>query len=374
VDITPTVVHHLNTLPIIQPRTTSVWDSDYDLDRRSFRVNFQNPRQQVTSLLALSSIPRPLTPPFDEERENSESVIRAATRTAMEEEAIQAAITASLVESNYQQQEQPEPLEPVVPYHWADHPRRESPPQFDLESATASSTTPTGRNEDAQQRGVVEPRTTLELDWSEGSRRGCLAATQRFQPAPPGSAGSCQCPCQCQYHWDGSVRMARSIGMHNTHSHSHETHSLSSHRNYYQNQKIKSNKNKNIKNPTYSSTPIPTPIPTPTPLQQRTPLRHPSDSTNINPPRLLLLQQEHSTTTLNQKELIISNSSLLQQRNKNQITFNNPTTPYSSPSVSLSSSTSSSNYLLPHSTVYHSPTAAIEPSCSPIRDHHGQSS
>ncbi|PLW14183.1 hypothetical protein PCASD_05503 [Puccinia coronata f. sp. avenae] len=117
---------HLNTLPIIQPRTTSVWNSSYDMDRRSFRVNLHNPRQQVTSLLALSSVPRPLSPLFNEERENSASVIRAATRTAIEEEAIQAAIAASL---------QPDlmmtPLPPhlhreqqaAFAHHWADHHR-----------------------------------------------------------------------------------------------------------------------------------------------------------------------------------------------------------------------------------------------------------
>ncbi|KNZ57834.1 hypothetical protein VP01_2061g4 [Puccinia sorghi] len=127
---------HINTLPIIQPRTTSPWSSMYDLDRRSFRVNLQNPRQQVTSLLALSSVPRPLSPCFDEERENSASVISAATRSAIEEEAIQAAIAASLLPEHHRHQHHQPTTTSSHLRHWADtrhsHPASHSPAALPL--------------------------------------------------------------------------------------------------------------------------------------------------------------------------------------------------------------------------------------------------
>ncbi|KAG0149012.1 hypothetical protein CROQUDRAFT_360886 [Cronartium quercuum f. sp. fusiforme G11] len=83
----------IHTLPIIQPQ--SYWSPQPN--SRHFRINLHNPRQQVTSLLALSSIPRPVSPPPHEDSEPSAmALIATATRAAMEEEATTAAILASL--------------------------------------------------------------------------------------------------------------------------------------------------------------------------------------------------------------------------------------------------------------------------------------
>lgn len=83
----------IHTLPIIQPDT--YWNS-YQQSRH-FKINLRQPRQQVTSLLALSSIPRPITPPLHEDSEPSAAALIAnVTRLVMEEEATNAAIAASL--------------------------------------------------------------------------------------------------------------------------------------------------------------------------------------------------------------------------------------------------------------------------------------
>ncbi|KNZ57833.1 hypothetical protein VP01_2061g3 [Puccinia sorghi] len=158
----------ISTLPIIQPRTTATWNSSYDLDRRCFKVSLHNPRQQVTSLLALSSIPRPLTPPFDEERENTASVILAATRTAIEEEAIQAAIAASLQPDPRRRNCHTHDQSRQSQHHWADHRRShvDEPSQREY-----GSTTPIQSALDHEPNS----RTTIELDWTEGPRMARMA-------------------------------------------------------------------------------------------------------------------------------------------------------------------------------------------------------
>ncbi|KAI8452066.1 hypothetical protein BY996DRAFT_7253058 [Phakopsora pachyrhizi] len=83
----------INTLPIIQPQP--YWNYSGP-GSRVFKINLHNPRQQVTSLLALSSVPRPVTPPH-EEFESSSTLISNATRAAIEEEETRAAIAASLI-------------------------------------------------------------------------------------------------------------------------------------------------------------------------------------------------------------------------------------------------------------------------------------
>ncbi|EGG00289.1 uncharacterized protein MELLADRAFT_79280 [Melampsora larici-populina 98AG31] len=83
----------IHTLPIIQPDT--YWNSYQN--SRHFKISLREPRQQVTSLLALSSIPRPITPPLHEDSEPSAATLIAnVTRLVMEEEATNAAIAASL--------------------------------------------------------------------------------------------------------------------------------------------------------------------------------------------------------------------------------------------------------------------------------------
>ncbi|KAI9615855.1 hypothetical protein H4Q26_011106 [Puccinia striiformis f. sp. tritici PST-130] len=148
------------------------------------------------------SIPRPLTPPFDEERENSASVILTATRTAIEDEAIQAAIAASLQPVYNQQQVSLQLVddgdgETTLPHHWADHRRAHANPR------RRDSTAMTDLELDESGLTIPNPRTTIELDWSEGAR----TARRMFgiDDSTPPSIHSSE-----PQHLTGSVGMERS--------------------------------------------------------------------------------------------------------------------------------------------------------------------
>ncbi|KAH9818710.1 hypothetical protein DFH28DRAFT_1080611 [Melampsora americana] len=120
----------IHTLPIIQP--DPYWNSYQN--NRHFKINLRQPRQQVTSLLALSSIPRPITPPLHEDLEpNVTTLIENVTRLVMEEEATNAAIAASL------QTLENEHLSSSIPSMNQDHHHHPSP----LPSSLPTSQSPT---------------------------------------------------------------------------------------------------------------------------------------------------------------------------------------------------------------------------------------